>query len=161
VSRVEVAKALPNVKFIKFVEQKPVDRGNGALTYPLVSGADGTEAFTAGITAFQPGVGVPLHSHNAEEMVTVLEGEGECVIDGVRRPVNHFDTTLVPANVVHCFRNTGRQRMSIMWVYGSTSVTRTFADTGVTVQHLSPNDTIGRGGRVSRAVVALAPNRHP
>jgi mannose-6-phosphate isomerase-like protein (cupin superfamily) len=59
-----------------------------------------------------------------EEMVTVLEGEGECVIDGVARPVKQFDTTFVPANVVHCFRNTGKERMSIMWVYGSTSVTR-------------------------------------
>ena len=133
---------MADIKYMKFGEQKPVDRGNGALTYPLVGGADGSKAFTAGITSFQPGVDVPLHSHNVEEMVTVLEGEGECVIDGVARPVKRFDTTFVPADVVHCFRNTGKERMSIMWVYGSTSVTRTFAGTGVTVQHLSPDDTI-------------------
>ena len=44
--------------------------------------------------------------------------------------------------MVHCFRNTSDAQMSIMWVYGSTNVTRTFADTGITVPHLSEEDKI-------------------
>jgi len=86
---------------------------------------------------------VPMHSHNVEEMVIILEGEGECVLDGVTSAVKTWDTTYVPAGVTHCFRNTSNAQMSIMWVYGSTTVTRTFADTGVTVPHLSDDDIIG------------------
>ena len=132
-----------NVKYVRFDEQTPISRGNGAISYPLVGGKDGTDAFTAGISQFSPGLDVPLHSHNVEEMVTVLEGSGVCEIDGVVRPVAPFDTTLIPPGVVHCFRNTGSTPMKIMWVYASTNVTRTFAATGQTVEHLSGEDLVG------------------
>ncbi|MDA1035266.1 MAG: cupin domain-containing protein [Chloroflexi bacterium] len=129
-------------KLLRFEDAERVDRGNGAVTFPMVGKQDGSQAFSAGITSFQPGVDVPLHSHNVEEMVIILEGEGECVLDGDTKPVKQWDTSYVPANVVHCFRNTGTAQMSIMWVYGSTNVTRTFADTGITVPHLSEEDKI-------------------
>ena len=135
---------MTELKYMRFGEQPPIARGNGAMTYPLVGGSDGTDAFTAGISHFPPGLEVPLHSHNVEEMVTVLEGSGECEIDGVVRPVGLFDTTFIPGGVTHCFRNTGDVPMKIMWVYASTSVTRTFAETGQTVEHLSGEDLIGR-----------------
>ncbi len=134
---------MADLKYMRFGEQTPISRGNGAVSYPLVGGKDGTDAFTAGISQFPPGLEVPLHSHNVEEMVTVLEGSGECEIDGVVRPVQLFDTTLIPGGVVHCFRNTGDAPMKIMWVYASVGVTRTFASTGETVEHLSGNDLIG------------------
>jgi mannose-6-phosphate isomerase-like protein (cupin superfamily) len=75
-------------------------------------------------------------------MVTVLEGSGECEIDGVVRPVKLFDTTFVPGGLVHCFRNTGDGPMKIMWVYATGHVTRTFAATGETVEHLTEADKI-------------------
>ena len=130
-------------KYMRFDDQEPISRGNGAVSYPLVGGKDGTDAFTAGISHFPPGLEVPLHSHNVEEMVTVLEGSGECEIDGIVRPVELFDTTLIPSGLVHCFRNTGDGPMKILWVYATTHVTRTFAATGQTVEHLSGNDLVG------------------
>jgi quercetin dioxygenase-like cupin family protein len=126
-------------KRIVFADQKPIDRGNGVTTLPLVGGADGA-GFAAGITTFPIGAAIPLHSHNVEEMVTVLEGSGECEIEGEVRPVKALDSTFVPPNKVHCFRNTGGAQMRILWVYGGTRVTRTFAATGQTVEHLSPYD---------------------
>ena len=110
----------------------------------LVNEETGSRAFTGGMSTFDPGVEVPLHSHNTDEMVTVLEGAGECEIEGDVQPVKPFDTTYIPAGIVHCFRNTGSGPMSILWVYGSVNVTRTFAATGETVQHFSPADRIGR-----------------
>jgi hypothetical protein len=38
----------------------------------------------------------------------------------------------VPAGTVHRFVNGGPARMSIFWTYGSTTPTRTFAETGET-----------------------------
>lgn len=133
---------MADAKLLKFEDAPRVDRGNGATTFPMVGKQDGSQAFSAGITSFQPGVDVPMHSHNVEEMVIILEGHGECVLDGVTKHVKTWDTTYVPANMVHCFRNTSDAQMSIMWVYGSTNVTRTFADTGITVPHLSEEDKI-------------------
>jgi quercetin dioxygenase-like cupin family protein len=121
-----------------------MDRGAGARSWMLLDRELGAEHFIAGSSTFQPGVEVPRHSHNVEELVTVLEGAGECEIEGQTYPVRAFDTTFIPAGFVHCFRNTSAEPLTILWVYGGTSVTRTFTDTGVTVAHFSPEDRIGR-----------------
>ena len=86
-----------------------------------------------GITSFPPGAGIRLHSHNTIEQVTLIEGEGIAEIDGIEHPVRPFDTTQIPPGIHHRFVNTGTGRMRILWVYGSTDVKRTFADTGETM----------------------------
>ena len=125
-------------------DQPQIDRGNGATTVPLILKDTGATSFISGISTFQPGVAVPMHSHNTDEMVTVLEGSGECEVEGEVTAVRAFDTSFITAGETHCFRNTGDVPMKILWVYASTDVTRTFADTGVTVPHLSEADRISR-----------------
>lgn len=127
---------------IHFDQLRGMDRGTGAVSYPLVGKEQGAHAFISGVSTFQPGVNVPLHSHNVDEQVTVLAGSGECEVAGAVHAVKAMDTTYIPAGLVHCFRNTGAVPMSILWVYASTNVTRTFAATGVTVPHLSDADRI-------------------
>lgn len=128
---------------VKMEEITPVDRGTGAKTYPLIGSGAGAELLSVGVSAFEPGVAVPMHAHNVEEVVVVLEGAGECIVDGVSHPVKTSDTTFIPSGRDHCFRNTGSSTMRILWIYGSTQVTRTFTETGVTVPHLSEADRIG------------------
>jgi putative monooxygenase len=109
------------------------DRGGGARTIPLVTRGIGATGFINGITIFDPGVSVPLHSHNCEESVMVLEGRAIVEIDGTEHELSAHDVTFLPANVPHRFRNaSATERMRILWTYASIDATRTIVATGDT-----------------------------
>jgi len=117
-----------------------VDRGNGIQTIPLVTKELGSKHLTTGITRFPVGAKVPMHSHNCDEQVTILEGEAEAELDGQRHRLRAYDTTLVPADNPHRFINVGTTPLAILWIYTAADVTRTFAESGETVAHLSERD---------------------
>jgi quercetin dioxygenase-like cupin family protein len=109
------------------------DRGGGARTISLVSPALGATTFISGITEFDPGTAIPFHSHDCEESVVLLEGEAIMDIDGLEFPLQPLDTTFIPPNVVHRFRNISSAKpMKILWTYASPQATRTLRDTGET-----------------------------
>jgi len=109
------------------------ERGGGARTIPLVTPGLGSTSFINGITTFDPGAGVPLHSHNCAESVVVLEGEAIVEIEGVEHELRANDTTFLPPNVAHRFRNaSATQPMRILWIYASVDATRTIIATGDT-----------------------------
>jgi quercetin dioxygenase-like cupin family protein len=109
------------------------DRGGGARTTPLVTPSIGAGAFINGITAFAPGSAIAFHSHNCEESVLLLEGEAVLDIGGEAIRLQPLDTTWIPANVPHRFRNgSATLPMKIFWVYGRIDATRTLAKSGLT-----------------------------
>ncbi|GAB2663100.1 cupin domain-containing protein [Kribbella swartbergensis] len=129
-------------------EIEPFDRGNGVVTLPYVGRWNSEiNRITTGQTVFAPGTGLPLHSHNVEESVLILEGDAVAEIDGERFDLVAGDATWVPAGVPHRFLNRGSTPMRIYWVYGGRDVTRTMTETGETFEHLSEND---RGGLSTR-----------
>jgi quercetin dioxygenase-like cupin family protein len=111
------------------------DRGGGIVTTPLVTAGRGSTAMLTGITRIDPGCAVPLHTHNCEECVVVLSGSGVAHIDGSDHPVTVGDTSWIPADIAHCFRNTSdSEPMAIFWTYASIDATRTIVATGVTTR---------------------------
>ncbi|OFA05400.1 cupin domain-containing protein [Duganella phyllosphaerae] len=107
------------------------DRGGGARTVALVSPALGATTFISGITEFDPGTEIPFHSHNCEESVVLFEGDAVMDIDGREYALQPLDTTFIPANVVHRFRNVSHSKpMKILWTYASPQATRTLRDNG-------------------------------
>ena len=121
-----------------------VDRGEGVSSKPLVQESSGATAFVNGITSFPRGRGMPLHTHNVDESVTVLEGRGRFESGRMVQEVRPWDTVFVPAGVPHRFVNSGDDSFRILWVYGGTQVTRTFVESGKTVPHLSDKDRVAQ-----------------
>ena len=114
-------------------ELRTNDRGGGARTTPLVTRRCGSTSLINGITAFDPGAAIGLHMHNCEESVMVLEGSAIAEIDGVVHELGPHDTTWIPANVPHRFRNASdTEPMRIFWTYASVDATRTLVETGET-----------------------------
>lgn len=132
---------MANATVIRPDEAPKYERGNGIET-TLLAGKEscGAENFTTGMTKFPKGMKVPLHSHNCDEQVTILEGSAEVEIEGEIHNAGQKDTVFIPEGLSHCFRNTGDGPLTILWVYGTDHVTRTFTETGETVEHLSAGD---------------------
>ena len=127
---------------IKVENVQRLGRGGGVVTIPLITrqSAEEENLITTGISSYPVGKGAPPHSHNCDEHVTLLSGTAEVEIDGKITALVPDDTTYVTAGIFHKFTNVGDEPMKILWVYSSAYVTRTFADTGITVEHLSAAD---------------------
>jgi quercetin dioxygenase-like cupin family protein len=132
----------PSAILLRFADLKSYPRAGGIRTTPLVSPSLGTGNFLTGITELAPGAQVPFHRHNCPESVVLLEGEAALDIDGREHRLLPLDSTLIPPNLAHRFRNLSTTHaMRILWIYGSADATRTLEATGethpVSAEHVS------------------------
>ena len=132
--------AQPRACVLRPADLPSISRAKGVVTQPLVMSERGSTSLTMGMSTFQPGATIPLHTHNVEEAIVILEGEAVAIIDGVETVVQANDVTFVPPGVPHHFRNDSDATMRFLWTYGGTHVTRTYVESGITVEHLSRED---------------------
>ena len=123
----------PNNAILRPGERPVAYRGGGARTIPMVTPAIGSTQLINGFTLFEPGAVIPLHFHNCEESVLIIEGNAIAMIDGVEHELAEGDTTWVAPNVPHFFRNVSDTKpMRIFWTYASVEATRTLVENGET-----------------------------
>ena len=125
-------------QILRFDEITPIDRGHGIRSTPLVGEQTGSTVLMTGTSLFPPGTAIPLHTHNSDECIVLLEGRTICEVDGQRHELLPYDTAFIPAGIPHRFINVGDGPMRILWAYSSVHTTRTFVETGETVPHLGP-----------------------
>ncbi|NPD68700.1 cupin domain-containing protein (plasmid) [Lichenicola cladoniae] len=107
-------------------------RGNGNKTIPLAGPRIGA-GFLNGITVIAPGSAIPLHTHNCEESVVVLEGDALAEIDGEQHKLVRHDASWIPADLPHRFINASQtEPLTILWTYARPDATRTLVETGET-----------------------------
>ena len=81
----------------------------------------GTSCLTENMTIIHPGITLqPSHSHiDIEEIVFVLEGEGEVWVEGKTCKIRKGDSVLFPANSKHTTRNTGTEPLALLCFFST------------------------------------------
>ena len=64
----------------------------------------------------EPGVGAPSHTHDFDEIVTIVSGTAEVWIGSERQTVGGETSIFVPAGTVHGFRNNGNDPLQLLGV---------------------------------------------
>jgi oxalate decarboxylase/phosphoglucose isomerase-like protein (cupin superfamily) len=105
----------------------------GAIKWLVTRESQAGTGLTFGEVVLQPGKGHDRHNHpDAEEILYVLSGEGEQMLDdGDPFPVRGGDTIYVPTAMFHATRNTGWQPLRLLALYnpgGSETVLRELPD---------------------------------
>ena len=117
----------------KLADRPRYDRGGGAYTQQMTTPDTGAKALINGFTVIPPGGGIPLHYHNVEESVLIVDGRARVEIDGQESDAEVGDVVWVDAEVPHRFRNPSEDTpLRIFWTYASAEATRTLIETGET-----------------------------
>jgi mannose-6-phosphate isomerase-like protein (cupin superfamily) len=66
-----------------------------------------------------PGFKVPLHLHDCEEVITVIDGCILASVEGRSFPVGRGESFLIPAWVPHGFEVTGTQAVRLLAIFAS------------------------------------------
>ena len=91
------------------VSKKPVEveGANGVSIRWLITKDDGAWNFSMRMFELEPAGHTPLHAHEWEHEVFIVEGKGTFVCEGKEHPFEAEHVIFVDAGKEHCFKNTG------------------------------------------------------
>jgi quercetin dioxygenase-like cupin family protein len=69
---------------------------------------------TFSLNTAQPGTGAPLHTHNVDELIVIMEGTLEVRIDGQTHRVEKDHTLVIPPGAAHGFKVVGDREARLM-----------------------------------------------
>ena len=89
-----------------------------------------TGATSTGVVYFEvePDQHGGSHTHSAEEIVLILEGEAEAVVGEERSRLSAGDMALIPARVPHDVYNVGEVTLRVVGFFPSAAVVTTFEE---------------------------------
>jgi mannose-6-phosphate isomerase-like protein (cupin superfamily) len=70
----------------------------------------------------EPGAGTPVHRHDCEEAVVILEGNGTLTVNGEDTKFGPNTTLIVPPDAVHQIVNSGTTRMVFIGAFSTAPV---------------------------------------
>lgn len=78
------------------------------LAHRTVAGpAQGLESMEIWVQTVEPGAATPVHRHDCEEAIVILEGSGTLVMGDDETPFGPATTLVIPRDAVHQVKNTG------------------------------------------------------
>ncbi|MFH0794449.1 MAG: cupin domain-containing protein [bacterium] len=98
------------------ISAKPVkmEGVKDATIRELITAADGAPNFAMRVFEVAPGGHTPLHDHNYEHEIFILEGQGRLNGGEKAKPLKKGDAVFVPANATHQFENTGAEPLKFI-----------------------------------------------
>jgi quercetin dioxygenase-like cupin family protein len=97
------------------------------MAYPL-SAAQGTESGTITYFACEPGQHSGLHADSAEELIYVMDGEGEVFVSGVQKRLEAGNFLHIPTGVQHDVYAYGDVALRLLSFFPSARVESTFTE---------------------------------
>ena len=99
----------------KEVELKEADEGASKLKVRwLITKETGAPTFAMRLFEMEPGGHSPLHNHDWEHEVFVLEGEGLVVGGKEEKKIKAGDAVFMPPNEKHQFKNNGKKTLKFL-----------------------------------------------
>jgi quercetin dioxygenase-like cupin family protein len=106
----------------------------GKAAFPIQAKAGAASTATVYFEQ-EPGQRCGRHTHSAEEIMVILEGDAEVLVEDERRRVSAGDMVLFPAAVSHDVYSVGDSTLRAASFFSSAAVVTTFDD------RLAPMDT--------------------
>ena len=107
-------------------ESDPTMRGR--VNFPLYA-AHGSEASATVYFEVDPGEHIGRHTDSAEEILFIVDGQGEAVVGDERVPVTRGALALVPELVPHDLYATGDSPLRVLGFFAAATVESVFDET--------------------------------
>jgi quercetin dioxygenase-like cupin family protein len=93
---------------------------------PALSSESGTTSTQVVYVNFEPGMRLGRHSHNAEEILLILEGTMELSMGGEQQQLSAGEVALIPVGEIHDQLNVGSETLRCVAFFSSAAVQHTW-----------------------------------
>lgn len=102
----------------------------GVQLQMLATGELGAQGLTTALANFQPGAALTYHTHPCSEVVMVLDGYADILVEGRRYRLSPLDALHIPAETAHSTHNPALERSALLHTsFGAAAPTRDWVST--------------------------------